>query len=312
MRIRHYLPLLLAALSLSFAGCDSASPVAPTGTVLTLSANPTEIPLTGKTQITVQARKENGTPLNPGTEIRLSATLGKLALEVVETDDAGVARTELAGDGRIGTAEVIARSGAAESNPVMVEIGRLASAISLQATPASVPETGGRISLLALVRDDRGQPLPNVSVNFLTEVGTLASAGAFIDTNDRGEAADRLEIAELDLQSLAGDDFTVSVEASGTGGSVQTDSTTITIQRAPLADFVTSINRLTVSFQDTSTGRPNKWLWRFGENPDGGPTSEARNPSFTYSAEGTYTVELTVSNAIGSDTISRSVTVRAN
>lgn len=55
---------------------------------------------------------------------------------------------------------------------------------------------------------------------------------------------------------------------------------------------------LTVSFTDLSTGSPDTWSWIFG---DGG-TSTDQNPSHTYTAAGTYTVELTASNAQGSDT----------
>jgi PKD repeat protein len=55
---------------------------------------------------------------------------------------------------------------------------------------------------------------------------------------------------------------------------------------------------LNVAFTDTSTGGPTSWAWSFGD----GTTSTAQNPSKTYSAAGTYTVELTVSNAVGTDT----------
>jgi PKD repeat protein len=53
-----------------------------------------------------------------------------------------------------------------------------------------------------------------------------------------------------------------------------------------------------VQFTDKSTNTPTSWAWSFG---DGG-TSTAKNPSHTYTKEGTYTVKLTVSNKCGSDT----------
>ena len=46
---------------------------------------------------------------------------------------------------------------------------------------------------------------------------------------------------------------------------------------------------------------PTSWSWTFG---DGG-TANAQNPSHTYTAAGTYTVSLTVSNLDGSDTLTR-------
>jgi PKD repeat protein len=64
---------------------------------------------------------------------------------------------------------------------------------------------------------------------------------------------------------------------------------------------VTGTAPLAVSFTDTSTGSPTSWSWNFG---DGG-TSTAQNPTHTYRAAGKYTVSLTVSNASGSDTLTR-------
>ncbi len=73
----------------------------------------------------------------------------------------------------------------------------------------------------------------------------------------------------------------------------------------PTADFTGSPTsgdiQLTVQFTDSSTGSPTSWSWTFG---DGG-ASTAQNPSYTYVAAGTYTVSLTVSNADGSDTLTR-------
>jgi PKD repeat protein len=50
---------------------------------------------------------------------------------------------------------------------------------------------------------------------------------------------------------------------------------------------------LIVQFTDSSTGSPTSWSWDFG---DGG-TSSQRNPSYTYTFPGDYTVILTVKNA---------------
>ncbi|MEN8005743.1 MAG: PKD domain-containing protein [Candidatus Krumholzibacteriota bacterium] len=58
---------------------------------------------------------------------------------------------------------------------------------------------------------------------------------------------------------------------------------------------------LTVAFSDESTGGPTSWDWTFG---DGG-TSTAQNPSYTYTAAGSYNVSLTVANGDGSDTLTR-------
>ncbi|WP_261788813.1 DUF3344 domain-containing protein [Methanosarcina siciliae] len=64
------------------------------------------------------------------------------------------------------------------------------------------------------------------------------------------------------------------------------------------ADQTSGIAPMTVQFTDTSSGTPASWAWDFG---DGGNSTD-RNPSHTYNATGNYTVSLTVTNILGSDT----------
>ena len=63
----------------------------------------------------------------------------------------------------------------------------------------------------------------------------------------------------------------------------------------PSADFVWSVDGLTVYFQDLSTGDPDTWLWDFGD----GQSLARQNPLHTYVAAGTYEVKLMVNNAFG-------------
>ncbi|PKG33213.1 PKD domain-containing protein [Methanoregula sp.] len=77
----------------------------------------------------------------------------------------------------------------------------------------------------------------------------------------------------------------------------------ITVTNPPVADFFSSTRfgpaPLTVSFADTSRGlSPMEYFWDFGD----GATSERQNPTHTYTADGDYTVRLTVTNIYGSDT----------
>ncbi len=80
--------------------------------------------------------------------------------------------------------------------------------------------------------------------------------------------------------------------------------------RAPVSFFMMSKSigfaPMTVQFTDMSFNSPVSWNWDFG---DGG-TSTIRNPTYTYTTAGTYTVSLTVQNAAGSSTSSRKVYVR--
>lgn len=78
---------------------------------------------------------------------------------------------------------------------------------------------------------------------------------------------------------------------------------------APTAGFaastLTTCNGV-VNFEDTSTDIPQQWAWDFGD----GTTSTTQNPSHTYTANGTYTVSLTVTNTLGSNTTTQTITVQ--
>lgn len=67
---------------------------------------------------------------------------------------------------------------------------------------------------------------------------------------------------------------------------------------------------LTVKFTDGSTNSPTYWRWDFGD----GSTSTLQNPSHSFSHKGSYTVVLTVGNAAGEATLTRTayITVTNN
>ncbi|AKJ38378.1 PKD domain-containing protein [Methanosarcina barkeri] len=81
--------------------------------------------------------------------------------------------------------------------------------------------------------------------------------------------------------------------------------------KAPVAAFSASQTSgktpLTVKFTDKSTGIPTKWQWSFGD----GSRSFSQNPTHKYSKAGKYTVSLTVKNARGINTVTKtdSITV---
>jgi len=161
-------------------------------------------------------------------------------------------------------------------------VGALATSISLSVDPTSLPETGGTVQLIALVRDDQGQPLPDASVNFRTEAGSLASGGAFLTTDANGQATDTLEVSAADVQSQPDRLITVTVESGGTGGVISA-SKDISIQGPPVASFTFTVTGFFVSFRDTSTGNPTSWRWDFG---DGSPVLLQQNPAHDFSQAG--------------------------
>jgi len=305
MKRRHAALAGLALFGFGLLACEEGTPVAPTSSILRISAYPTRIDTRGTSTVTVNAYRVNGNPVNPGTEVRLSSNLGAVDA-VVYTNDDGVAQGVLRGDGRVGTATISAFSGAVEPVTVDVAVGQLAASMSFQVTPSSVPEVGGTLDLLALVRDDESQPLQGATVNFRSEVGTLESGGRFLVTNALGEARDELTVTAADLQNIGGDSFVVTAEVGGAGGNIISRDFTVGIQRRPLASFTFQVVGNTVTFNDTSTGGPTGWTWDFGDNT---PISTQRNPVHTYSAPGSYVVTLTARNSIGTDTASNVVQI---
>ena len=76
------------------------------------------------------------------------------------------------------------------------------------------------------------------------------------------------------------------------------------LENPPIADFTATPTTIyageTVSFTDMSTNNPTSWNWSFS---GGTPTSSTtQNPQIVYNSPGTYNVSLTVSNAFGTDT----------
>lgn len=93
--------------------------------------------------------------------------------------------------------------------------------------------------------------------------------------------------------------------SAGTNTIIKTNY--ITISDPPVANFTSDVTTgnfpLTVNFTDTSTNTPTSWSWDFKN--DGTATSTQQNPSYTYTASGTYTVKLTATNAVGSNTVTK-------
>ena len=151
--------LLPVLLPLLFGGCDKApNPVAPTGSVITLSANPARISPTGESNLTITGFRPDGNRLNPGTQIRLTASLGSLSTNLVEIGADGFASAKLKGDGRTGDATVAAKltTDSTEST-VTVKIDAPKPSL-LIVTERSEIEPGEEIFVTLFARDENNLP----------------------------------------------------------------------------------------------------------------------------------------------------------
>jgi PKD repeat protein len=150
--------------------------------------------------------------------------------------------------------------------------------ISLSASPSSV--TAGQASILTWSS---------------TSAGSCTASGAWSGAEPTTGSVSTGAINQ---------NSTYSLSCTG-GGGTATASTTITVTAAPqpvAASFTASPTSgtapLSVSFHDTSTGVPTSWLWSFGD----GSSSTAQNPSHQYAGIGTYSISLTASNAVNTNT----------
>lgn len=135
--------------------------MAPGGSILSVSANPSRIGLSGRSQISVFGRKPDGNPFNRGTEIRLSTSLGTIDSLVI-VDDTGNATATLRGDGRQGAATVTATTGdGSVSATTTVQIGESGDSkptLLVTASPNSIPVLG-TATVTVIARNADGSPV---------------------------------------------------------------------------------------------------------------------------------------------------------
>lgn len=164
---------------------------------------------------------------------------------------------------------------------------------TLSVTTAQASGTGIPGATVEVFRASREAGQVGLPVEYLGATIVAASGQWTLDVAiDTGERLTALQIRPDGTTS----ELSANVAASGP-------------PQAPVADFDWSqaADTLRIDFSDTSTGGPTSWSWDFGD----GSSSTQQHPSRTYAAAGDYTVSLTVSNASGSDTRTRTVSVAA-
>ncbi|WP_301663561.1 GLUG motif-containing protein [Methanoculleus frigidifontis] len=150
--------------------------------------------------------------------------------------------------------------------------------------------------------------------SFGTGTITVTSVPAGADVSLNGVATGRT--TNTTVSDLPEGEYNVTVEKAGyqpapvltvqvnPNETAEAAFTLTPVGTAPVANFTANVTAgmrpLTVQFADTSTGEPTFWSWSFGD----GETSSEQNPVHTYTAAGAYTVNLTVTNAAGTDATS--------
>jgi len=172
------------------ASCDKMPLSAPTESTITLYANSTTVGLNGSVEITATVIESSGTPVQNGTVVNFTTTLGTIEPNEARTNNGKAVAKLLAGT-RSGTAEVRAFSGGISSgDPLAVTVGAAAAGkVELLANPSSLPAAGGLVQLTAVVSDSVGNRLAGVPVSFTTDAGVLSPSSAISDGNGEARAA---------------------------------------------------------------------------------------------------------------------------
>lgn len=186
--------LTLAALvALGAMACEKVPLMAPSGTVITLVASTTVLPINGSADLvavliengTSTGQTAAGTPVHNGTLVTFTTSLGRIEPAEARTINGRVS-VALVADGRSGTATVSAFSGSA-TQKLDIKIGAAAAErVAVTASPSSVQANGGTSTISARVEDASGNPVTGVPVTFTTTAGTLSTQSAL--TNDSGFA----------------------------------------------------------------------------------------------------------------------------
>lgn len=99
--------------------------------------------------------------------------------------------------------------------------------------------------------------------------------------------------------------YSVTLTVSNAAGSNSISKTSyITVGTVPATNFSSSVNNSTATFTNSSSNA-NSYSWNFGD----GNNSTASNPTHTYANDGVYTVVLTSTNACGTSTATKVVTI---
>ena len=319
--------------SLAGISCDRVPLLAPTNSTVSISAQTHVVPVGGTTEVSAMVIESSGTPVQNGTTVRFTTTLGRVDPVEAQTKN-GLAVTTFYAGNDSGIAEVRATSGGSgggttttptgsgtgtstttttsSTNVVQISVGAAAvDTVTVRVNPAVVSANGGTVTVSALVVGQNGRLLEGIRVSFTASHGTLSSTTALTDGN--GEARVTLTTnADTNVTATAGSKTSEaakvtalpgpSVTLTCTAGSAactsvpQGQAVTFTAQKAQGSSALTSS---TLDFGDGSN------------TVSLGNLSSASTVPHAYNQPGTYTARLTATDVNGESTSATQVVLVA-
>jgi len=304
------------------AACDKVPLLAPTGSVITLLPVTNTVSLNSEIDIiatviengtapggtggtgTTTSRTGAGTPVQNGTLVSFTTTVGRIEPSEARTHNGQVTVKLIAG-GSSGTATVTAYSGGASATAKLLIGTAAVKTVSLTTTPQSLGANGGSAQASAVVTDEGGNPLSGVPVSFTTDRGTISPSTATTDANG---------VATATLTTTA----TAKIRA--TAGTVQSSEITVTVNARALTSFTVSPATANAGVPVTFTVTPatganiSNVVIDFGDGTTRnlGAIGGVTTVSYAYRAPGTYTATArAVDNAGDSGSLSTTVLIGA-
>lgn len=326
--VTHRLSVLaLVALPLALvAACDKVPLLAPTGSTINLFAATTTVSLNSQVDIiatviengsapagtgtgigtptgtTTTSRTGAGTPVQNGTLISFTTTIGRIEPSEARTHN-GQVTVKLITGGTSGTATVTAYSGGATTQLTNLKIGTAAvKTVSVTTTPQSLGANGGTTQVVASVTDEGGSALAGVPVTFSTDKGSISPSTVVTDSSG---------VATATLTTSATAKITAAVGAL-------TGTSTVTVNARSLTSFTANPSAASAGVPITFTVKPAAGANISDVRIDFGDGSSANLGAIggettvphIYNASGSYNAVVTARDTSGdSGTLSTSVLI---
>ena len=297
--------LFASALTASLAGvaCDKVPLLAPTNTTIRLQASVSVVPTNGTLEITAVVIEQAGTPVQNGTVVTFSSSLGAVDPREARTNNGQVSVRFNAG-AQSGTAKISAFSGGSKSDVLDILVGAAAAgAVSVRADSTVLPTTGGTTEIIATVVDTGGNALRGTPVTFSTTAGQLSQTTAV--SNDAGEA-------RTQLTTNRAADVTAKVGAGATAPTAtvkietrDVPSVVISVPAVGGVNNTAEVGTPTVFTLEPATGATTNVLrdvqLDFGDGTGAGlgALTKSTTVAHVYSRTGAYTVRVTATDVMG-------------
>jgi len=287
--------LLAALVLLVGVGCDKVPLTAPTESTIQLFATGSSVPLTGGVDLIATVTEAPGTPVQNGTVVTFTTTLGRIEPPEARTTN-GRVTVRLLADGRSGTATVTALSGGATAGELEIPVGAAAADnLALRAEPSFVGASGGSVQLVATVRDEAGNGVAGAPVTFSATAGRLSSGSA--TTNANGDATVSLATdrpSEVTARS-GGQEATITI--------TRQDAPTVTVAVAPASPIVDRPAVFTITVTPAEDSPPIQSVSiDFGDGDEVQLGASSTTASHVYGETDDFTVTVVVRDVAGQET----------